>query len=436
MRYLLLILLIPFVSAEIIINEIMYNPSKEQGEDRDLEWIEIFSDEEINLGDYYLYDEKLESLVVKDYFIVARNKTAFRDYYNLTAIESKFILSNKGGYINFTNLNQSYVISYSNRFANGNGKSLEFKEGQFYESLDVGGSPGMKNSIEDVRAYDLEIFEFMADPEEGGEWIEIYSSEDADLTGYYLSDSSNRTLYLTDVSGGTKIETYLVVNFHNSKLLNNDGDEIRLINPLNEVVDKVSYFTSKKGFSWSKIDEDWFLTEPSPGKENYKQGLIRESFLSFDKINKTEFGSLINVEVNIYKGDTNKKSVYLYVENLTKRTKVNVDRKFNNYSLNLPLFIDPNCNGKFMNKSYNITLTGLDAEYTNSIEIEGINPNICRTDILKSIECDNLNEITETNLNEEEVIYESKNIKAERAALLFFCSLLVLIIAIQLKNGR
>jgi len=253
---------------------------------------------------------------------------------------------------------------------------LELSQGNFYESLYINGTPGRENSLKEVKEYNLEISEFMADPKEGGEWVEIYSNDNVDLTGYYFSDASNRTIHITDISGGTRIDSYLVVNFHNSKLLNNDGDEIKLMNPWNNIVDRVSYSSSKKGFSWSKVDNGWFLTKPSPGKENYKKEVIKDSFLGFHKINKSKFGSLVNVEISIYKGDTEKKSVYLYIENLTKRTKINVGEKFSNYNLSLPFFIDPNCDYKFENKSYLMVLEGLDTKYTNFIEIEGINRDI------------------------------------------------------------
>ncbi len=83
-----------------------------------------------------------------------------------------------------------------------------------------------------------------------------------------------------------------------------------------------------------------------------------------------------------------------------------------------------------------MVLEGLDTKYTNFIEIEGINRDICKTRIIKSNECNNKCRSTETILNRGEVVYQSKDIKAKRAALLFFCGILVLIIMIQLKNGR
>jgi len=438
MRYLFLILLVPFVSAEIIINEIMYNPSKEQGNDKDLEWIEIYTDGEINLGDFYLYNLKLLNQTVENYFIITRNKTYFQNYYNLnlTVIESKFILSNKGGYINFTNLNQTYLVYYTNGLANGNGKTLEFDE-IFYEGLEKGGTPGRENSIKGVKEYNIIINEFMAAPLDKKEWVELYNpnSEDVNLKGYFFSDLSNRKVYITTISGGTliKANSYLVVNFQNTILMNNDGDEIRLINPKNKTIDIVSYDKSKKGFSWSRVKTGWLITNPSQGKKNYEESLFMNSSLKMNPINETKFGSLLNVGVEIYKGDTEKKSVYLYIKDLTRKTKVNVGEKFTNYSFSLPLLIDPNCNYKYSNKSYKLILEGLDKKYEESIKIEGIIKDLCKTKVIKENECN----ITETNLNnEEEIVYQSKDIKAERSALLFFCGLLILIILIQFKDGR
>ena len=50
-----LLLIIPLVSAEIVINEVMYNP---EGNDNNKEFIEIFSNEQINLTDYIIEDSK------------------------------------------------------------------------------------------------------------------------------------------------------------------------------------------------------------------------------------------------------------------------------------------------------------------------------------------------------------------------------------------
>ena len=440
MKFWIFLLIVPFVSAGIVVNEIMYNPSSEQGDDAHMEWVEVYTEEEINLVEYYFYDLQLPNQSVNNYFVIVRNTSSFLDYYkkNITTIESKFILSNKGGYINFTNLKNEYLVYYDSSRANGNGKTFESKDNKFYESIELGGTPGQENSITEIKEYNIKISEFLADPQDGSEWVEIYSDEEADLTGYYFSDSSNRTLFITDISGGTKLKanSYLMVDFQNTKLLNNDGDIIKLVNPLDVITDKISYGSSKKGFSWSKVDEKWILSEPSPGEENYKEQVVSESSIILSKPNSTKFGEILNVEISIYKGDTEKKSIYVYIENVSKRTKINLGDKFRNYNLNIPILIDPNCDYSLNKGKYFLIAEGLDTKDKVVVELNGINTKMCAINSTAQ-DCQICNCIdTETNLNEENEIYQSKGIKAERAAILFFCMLLVLIIMIQFKNGR
>jgi len=448
MKFILIFILCSSLILALELTEVMYNPSQDQGNDKDLEWIEFYSEDEINLGDYYFYNNKLENKTVKDYFIITRNKNEFSDYYkeNITLIEAKFILSNEGGYINLSS-GKDYILNYNNDLANGNGKSLVLYGGNFYESLDFGGSPGMENPINKLKEYKILINEFMPNPEGKdnggrGEWVELYNpnNKDLDLYGYYVSDLKDKKVYITSVSGGTEIKAngFLVIYFKGVTLLNNDGDEIKL-KVKNVIIDKVSYDHSKEGLSWSKMDDEWIKTFPSDGEENSKKEVKEDSLLKIENIylgndNKAQFGDTIGVRIHYYKGDTEKKSISLYIENLSYRTKFNVDHKFINYSFTLPLKIDSNCNNKTKDGYYTVILEGLGKRDGKTVRIEGNNKDFCeKVEIKKYINN------TETILNKgcgEKIIYEDKGIKAKRYALLFFCSILVLVIIVQFKNER
>lgn len=104
--------------------------------------------------------------------------------------------------------------------------------------------------------------------------------------------------------------------------------------------------------------------------------------LGSDKIAK--FGQIIRLKLNIYKGDTTKNSIAVWLENkkgkkLSKQSKTNVYDKYKTYSLTLPIQIDPNCNEEFNNGNYYIIAKGLDLEETKKIKIEDLTTSLCKT---------------------------------------------------------
>jgi len=100
--------------------------------------------------------------------------------------------------------------------------------------------------------------------------------------------------------------------------------------------------------------------------------------------NKAKFGQIIRVVLNAYKGNTNKKSVAVWIEDksgdkLSKQSKTNLENKFTNYSLTLPVQIIPNCNEKFDNDDYVIVVSGIDSKDEKEVEIGGITDALCET---------------------------------------------------------
>jgi hypothetical protein len=322
-------------------------------------------------------------------------------------------------------------------------------------------------SLVSANNFTLEITEFLPDPigkddenMPNGEFIELYNygNQSIDLFDFYFKDLKNYTLKISDINSlnGTILEPSNYLTVYKNKAyfsLNNKGlEEIRLY--YNEtLIDKVSYSDVKEGLSWSKVDGTWQIRNPSPGIENYKEEPITESILEIEKIylgndDKAKFGDMLRVKVNIYKGDTTKNSIKLYVDEISKTTSFNVFPKFTNYNLTLPVQLIPNCKEKYDDGEYELILEGLDTETSKSFVVEGITKDLCeKIKVEKEVKieekCDKITnntqkEITENNLNNTSqgtIIYESEDVKAKRSALLFFCGLLTLIIiTISQKN--
>lgn len=115
------------------------------------------------------------------------------------------------------------------------------------------------------------ITEFLPDPEgtDDAEWVELYNPATValQLSGWKLDDiegGSSPHVFGSDAiipAGG-----YLVVLRSESGLsLNNDGDSVRIIDPLGVIRDTVSYSKAVTGKSYTLRSGAWSWEIPSPG---------------------------------------------------------------------------------------------------------------------------------------------------------------------------
>jgi len=250
----------------------------------------------------------------------------------------------------------------------------------------------------------LEITEFLPDPEgydndpmPKGEWIELYNPTNAamDLKWMFFKDLFGHTLYITDttVTDTTVIPRngYLVV-YTNGKsgFLNNEGQEaLEFYDKSGEIIKNISYIDPVEGNSYAYVEgSGWQHTKPTPNEENVDNSTGKESSLEIEKIydlgsDKTaKFGQTIRVKVHVYKGDTTKNSIALYVENrkdrISKQSKTSVYTRYTDYSLVIPIQLKPNCNEEFDDDDYYVYIKGLDKEDKEEIEVEGITDSLCQ----------------------------------------------------------
>jgi len=188
------------------------------------------------------------------------------------------------------------------------------------------------------------------------------------------------------------------------------------------------------------------------------EGKSKDSKIELEKIydlgkdGKAEWGKLIRVKLNVYKGDTTKNVVWLWIENnnkiVSKKAKISLEEKYHNYNLTIPLQINNNCKEKFDDGEYKIRAEGFDKEDELEILIKDFDKNACKREIKKII-VKNITKIVkkeiiynsynESNINQSEnpIIYESRGVKARRSALYFFCVVLILFtLIIMIENGR
>ena len=228
-----------------------------------------------------------------------------------------------------------------------------------------------------------------------------------------------------------------------------------MYNPSNNVIDEVSYSTSREQLSWSRIDDEWLLTIPSPSQENIYEEIANNSEIKIEKLylgsdDIASFGDIIRVKLEIYKGETNKYNVEVYIinneEKVSKTTEVNLFDKFTNYTITLPIQILPNCNLKYQDGTYKLKVEGLDTEDDKDLEIKGISDSLCQEiEIEKECksekkDCPSRISLTSQKNNENNInssttslVYESPSAKSKNIASYLFNALLILTIIAIIK---
>jgi len=181
----LLVLSAIAVSADVVINEVMYNPTADQGGNDYGEWIEIHNigSTSVDMSSWKLCGDSLKkgyiahndsNIYLNTSFILASGQYALitdggsgTDVYNNLTVDSSALalhvtpstlcnggLSTSGEVINVTNATYATFFDYTPyiSLANGDGKTLErynFVLDNWNESKAVNGTPGTRNSIYD-----------------------------------------------------------------------------------------------------------------------------------------------------------------------------------------------------------------------------------------------------------------------------------------------
>ncbi|RMF55519.1 lamin tail domain-containing protein [Candidatus Woesearchaeota archaeon] len=400
------------VFANLIINEIMYNPSTDIGDDSDLEWIELYNNgTNLSLELWHLeagtktthFNLTLEN---NTYLVIARelvdgddsDNMSFSDYYNITnstnitAIQGNISLNNQNGeillYYNGTlNLSVQYDSSIG---ADGNGFSLEFWNNSWNESIVYGGTPGKENSIINLTGANESSNE--TNSSEENETNECNASIKI-LTEQSVYESGEKVEIMYEVNNEPE---EFVVEYWVEDLFGNIVKDKRETTNANKkswtpsIAEQEKSFLIKTNLTEASCND----TEKS---DNYDEKLIAvkgeqqklddKSSIEIEELSKNsaKFGDIIKAKLLIYKGDTNKKSIKAYVENDDERiseiTSFSLHNKFTEYELEIPLIIKPNCDQKLERGDYELVVEGL-----GEIEYEEINVNGFKFNCLKKDE--------------------------------------------------
>jgi hypothetical protein len=105
--------------------------------------------------------------------------------------------------------------------------------------------------------------------------------------------------------------------------------------------------------------------------------------------NEVRWGESFDVWLEIWRGDTSKYAVNVYVKNestkVSEESTVHVLSKYAPYKIKVPVRLKSNCDGAYPNDYYTVYAEGLDASANAKIKISGIS-NVCQIKETKPVE--------------------------------------------------
>jgi len=120
----------------------------------------------------------------------------------------------------------------------------------------------------------------------------------------------------------------------------------------------------------------------NPDLKQFQNHLEIEEIYDLGTDNEVKWGEQFRVKTNIYKANETKQTIELYAilnnETVSERTKLNIYEEYQNYTLTLPIELDPNCNEDYpTTDQIEIILEGLDQEAKTTINVNGIQEETC-----------------------------------------------------------
>ncbi|OGK31155.1 hypothetical protein A3F29_01010 [Candidatus Roizmanbacteria bacterium RIFCSPHIGHO2_12_FULL_33_9] len=152
-------------------------------------------------------------------------------------------------------------------------------------------APTVQNNNNSTNTKNIYISEAMVAPDTGNnEWVELYNDNafDVNLIDWYIDDIAEGGSTQKKFSLLIPAYGYMTVDIK-SAVFNNSGDEVRLLNPLGDLIDSFKYDFSEKGKSFGREsfnNSEFCLQESSKNKANNR--CIEELDEESKQINDTD----------------------------------------------------------------------------------------------------------------------------------------------------
>jgi len=379
-----LLIFIEITVADVFINEVMYNP---EGNDNNKEFIEIlFSDETINLTGYIIEDSGSSDVLELLSYYNSSYALIVEEGFNYTGTNASIYSVGATIGNNLNNDEDIVIIKDSNNIildvlhyysewgGYGNGKSLCKIDNIWQECSKT---PGLSNSYTNQIPNNCDwaikvilnrtVFE---DPEFQIRVIKLEGEGKANLTVDKWIEDSRGNIEKTYASWNVKdVLNYKTSSKYSPALAKGDAYFIKA----NITGVSCEDYNVSNNFFSAMI---FIVDEEQSTNPNSSIKILEVSPSS------AEFGDIIKIKINIYRGDTLKYAVYAYVENedrneISEKSTMHFKDRFTNYTLTVPIQLKPNCDEDYENGDYIVIVEGLDKNATADLEIEGINDDLC-----------------------------------------------------------
>jgi hypothetical protein len=385
----LVLILIDSAAAIVIINELMYNPA---GNEYDFEYLELYGEGE-DISDWYFEGIGFtfpSNTSINGYLVIANtlNDTGenndFLDRYpNIScSFEYTGTLLNTGETIILRDNNNIVdIITYDNWVSENhsleridiNGNSND--PNNWAESI-LGGTPGQENSVSFISGCDWMLSIIINstvsdDPEWQIRALKLEGEGKANLTiKHWVEDHS-----------GNIVKTYSDINVENALTQKTSSKYSPSLNQ------GQGYFIKANITGISCNDKDTsnnFISQLIfvPGEQGTYSLNSSINILDINP-DSVEFGEIVKVKINAYRGDTLKYAVYAYIEDngiqISEKSTMHLKNRFTNYTLTIPIQLKLNCNEKYDDGKHDVIVEGLDIIETAKIEIEGTKSSLCGT---------------------------------------------------------
>ena len=125
-----------------------------------------------------------------------------------------------------------------------------------------------------------------------------------------------------------------------------------------------------------------FIVKSDPLSRSEKTSAKTDSSVEIEDIeDDVSFGENIDVNVLIYKGNTRKQVLELWIEGkgdtISETTKIKLDDTFSTFDGRVPIQLKPNCDAKYEDGNYDVVIEGLGLKDEKRIKVKGIAKGSC-----------------------------------------------------------
>lgn len=333
--------------------------------------ISVYLDNDVFLGRYYNSLFRIENLNYSQENPASINVSA---YYNITRNNSV--------------VKEDYFFLYSlNKYKTAGTGSMTFNQsgdyslcGLIINSTATDSNPNNDFVCMNINAYDTRSFKCNISINATTDKF-VYNNNEQIKIHNKLSNSSffyTIEYWIEDLFGEIIKKRYNTTN-QNQKTYTAKINELDRVYVLRNRIAMIGCNNTSSKTS----DEKYVIIKGSKKEAEQKSEseIIIENVKYNSKAN-AQFGEKIDVELSIYKGNTLKKVVYVWIENskgtdISYKTKASIKEKYSTQELTLPVQLKPNCNKKYNDGEHTLVVEGLGIIKDKAISIIGTDDSLC-----------------------------------------------------------